>query len=74
METEFFTSDKRSAFESMEYAQWISFAPIIFQATRVLRETGILECVESRNITGGIELEEIEAATKVSKYGVRILC
>lgn len=67
----FFSRDKKSAFESKELAQWIAFGPVIFQAARVLRNSGILALVESTK--EGFTNEEIAQKLNMSEYGVRVL-
>ncbi|MBS1638074.1 MAG: methyltransferase domain-containing protein [Bacteroidetes bacterium] len=68
----FFTKDNKTALEAIEQAQWIAFAPIVFQASRALRDLGILEIVmESK--THGVSLEEVVQKTGLSEYGVRVL-
>ena len=62
---------KISAIEAMEEAQRIAFGPVVFQATRVLRNSGILALIE--NSTGGLTQDEIVSETKLSVYGVRVL-
>jgi ubiquinone/menaquinone biosynthesis C-methylase UbiE len=69
---ESFTKDRKKAIESIDLAQWIAFAPIVFQASLALRDFGILEAV-AENLNGGITIEEIEKKTKVPHYGVRVL-
>lgn len=60
-----------SAFEARERAQWIAFAPFVFQAACVLRDRGILGAVErSRE---GLTLEQIAEAVELPLYGVRVL-
>ncbi|MEO6718790.1 MAG: methyltransferase [Ferruginibacter sp.] len=68
----FFTKDKKTAFQAKEAAQWIAFGPVIFQAARTLRNSGILTIIEG---TGreGIILEDIAAKAKLPLYGVRVL-
>lgn len=68
---ELFRHDNLSALEAKEKAQWIAFAPVVFQATRALRNTGILARVESAR--EGISLEDLVAETTLSLYGVRVL-
>ena len=68
----FFTKDTRSAVEAKAAAQWIAFAPMVFQATKALRDLGILEAVE-RAGAHGLALEEITAQVKLPPYGVRVL-
>lgn len=68
----FFTTDTRNALEAKEYAQWIAFAPMVFQASRLLRDNGILkEIAAVRKV--GITLEEIVEKVKLPHYGVRVL-
>jgi ubiquinone/menaquinone biosynthesis C-methylase UbiE len=68
----FFSKDKKSAFQAKEAAQWIAFGPVIFQAARVLRNSGILQLVEESGSTG-LTNEEIAEKVKLSNYGVRVL-
>lgn len=67
----FFEHDKLTALEAKEKAQWIAFAPMVFQASRVLRDTGILAAVESHR--EGLTLEQIVATVKLPHYGARVL-
>ncbi len=69
----FFKKEKKTAFEAIEYAQWIAHAPIVFQATRVLRDSGIMQTIADAG-KNGILLEEIVEKTKMPHYGVRVLC
>ena len=68
----FFTKDNKRALEAIDLAQWIAFAPVVFQASLALRDLGILESVaESKTV--GLTIEEIEAKTKLPHYGTRVL-
>jgi ubiquinone/menaquinone biosynthesis C-methylase UbiE len=67
---EFFEKDTLTALEAKEKAQWIAFAPVVFQTTRVLRDTGILKEIE---INHGLTLEEIVSRVNLPHYGVRVL-
>jgi ubiquinone/menaquinone biosynthesis C-methylase UbiE len=67
----FFDKEKLTALKAKEEAQWITFAPFVFQATRVLRNTGILSTVEKHR--GGITLEDLTEQVKLPPYGVRVL-
>jgi hypothetical protein len=67
----FFEDEHLSALKAKEEAQWITFAPFVFQATRVLRNSGILSVVESHR--KGITLEEITKEVDLPDYGVRVL-
>ncbi len=68
----FYSKDKRSAFEAKEMAQWIAFGPVIFQAARVLRNSGILAAVEA-SATTGLSVPELAEQVKLPRYGVRVL-
>lgn len=68
----FFSKDTRSALEAIDMAQWIAFAPVVFQASLALRDLGILERV-AESKSAGLTLEEIEARTNLPHYGVRVL-
>lgn len=68
---DFYEQDKLTALEAKEKAQWIAFAPVVFQTSRVLRDSGILKAVES-NIDG-LSLDEIVKQVKLPVYGVRVL-
>jgi ubiquinone/menaquinone biosynthesis C-methylase UbiE len=67
----FFEKEKLSALQAKEEAQWITFAPFVFQATRLLRNSGILSLVESHR--EGITLEQITEKIELPAYGVRVL-
>lgn len=68
----FFSRDNKSAFEAISYAQFIAFAPILFQASKALRDLGILELVSSTG-DDGIELEKIHSKLNITEYGARVL-
>lgn len=66
----FFESDRLSPAEAIAKAQHIAFAPMVFQATRALRNLGILEYLHQHR--GSTQAAIIEH-TKLSEYGVRVL-
>jgi len=68
----FFRKEKKTAFEAKEMAQWIAFGPVIFQAARVLRDSGILKVIEDSHATG-IKIAQIVEKVKLPLYGVRVL-
>lgn len=68
----FFNTDDRTALESIEYAQFIAYAPVVFQASMAMRDLGILALVEKAG-KDGITAEEIVSKTGLSEYGVRVL-
>lgn len=67
-----FAADSRSALQAREHAQWIAFAPSIFQAARVLCVSGIVAEVE-RSAAAGVTLEEVAGRVALPLYGVRVL-
>jgi ubiquinone/menaquinone biosynthesis C-methylase UbiE len=67
----FFEKEKLSALQAKEEAQWITFAPFVFQATRVLRDSGILSLVEANR--EGITLEGVTKQIDLPAYGIRVL-
>ena len=68
----YFASDSRTAYEAKAEAQRIAFAPIVFQACRVLRETGILELVQKSGATG-ISMVEVGSKIELPHYGIKVL-
>jgi len=60
-----------NALEALERAQWIAFAPFVFQAARVLRDRGILSAIEASD--AGLTLDEVAAAVDLPIYGTRVL-
>lgn len=68
---DFFEKEKLSAIKAKEQAQWITFGPFVFQATRVLRNSGILATVDEHR--EGITLEQLTEKVKLPAYGVRVL-
>jgi hypothetical protein len=69
---DFFKKETRTALQAIEYAQLIAHAPMVFQASRILRDSGILETI-SLTRSEGITLEEIVEKVKLPHYGVRVL-
>lgn len=67
-----FETDKKSALDAISQAQFIAFAPYIFQASVILRDSGILKQVEDSRVNG-ISIDEVAGKVNMSKYGVRIL-
>lgn len=64
--------DPYNAFEAKTAAQELSFAPIVFQAARTLRDLGILAELDKAG-EQGLSAPEIVQATGVSEYGVKVL-
>lgn len=61
----------QTTLEALEHAQWIAFAPFVFQASRVLRDRGVLRAIEAS--PGGLTLAEVAAAVDLPHYGTRVL-
>ena len=69
---DFFRNDPKTAYQALSEAQRIAFAPIVFQASRVLRDSGILERIE-RAGSSGMTLSETAAAIRLPRYGIKLL-
>jgi ubiquinone/menaquinone biosynthesis C-methylase UbiE len=67
-----FTSDDKTAYEAKVEAQRIAFAPIVFQACRILRNAGILELVRKGG-TRGVTLPEVVSKIALPRYGIKVL-
>jgi hypothetical protein len=67
-----FDHDPLSAFDAHFAAERLAFGPLIFQAVRLLRESGLLELAKRKGDAGLAEAEAIEA-TQLSSYAVRVL-
>ncbi|MBN2482302.1 MAG: methyltransferase domain-containing protein [Bacteroidales bacterium] len=64
-------SDKKSAVQAKFDAQKIAFAPVMFQATRALRDLDILKCVNEA--PEGITIAEVARQLELQEYGVKVL-
>jgi ubiquinone/menaquinone biosynthesis C-methylase UbiE len=69
---DFFKKETKTAFQAIEYAQLIAHAPMVFQASRILRDSGILTVV-SNSGKEGLTLEDIVSKVEMSHYGARVL-
>ena len=63
---------KISAVEAISQAQKIAYAPIMFQASRLLCEFGILKLIEDSD-SSGLPIKVISKETGISEYGVDVL-
>jgi len=68
-----FDSGKKRSLKARYEAQKIAFAPVVFQAVRLLRDLNILKVIEAAGKTG-LKTEDIAEQTGVSCYGVTVLC
>lgn len=67
-----FEEDNKPAVEAIRDAQYIAFAPYVFQASVLLRDKGILKYVEDAR-QAGCTIREAAGAVKMPYYGVRVL-
>lgn len=67
----FFDVSKISAMQAQYEAQKIAFAPIVFQAVRVLRESGILQLLDDNK--SGMSIEAIAQELSMTSYAVTVL-
>ena len=65
-------SDQCSAFEAKSLAQWIAFAPFVFQATVVMRDSGLLASIDAAGETG-ITAVRLADEAGLSLYATRVL-
>ncbi|MEO8760541.1 MAG: class I SAM-dependent methyltransferase [Bacteroidia bacterium] len=68
----FFSTDTKTALQAKGYAQWIAFAPMVFQAARSLRNFDILSTIHKAG-KGGISIEDVCEKLKFPYYGARVL-
>lgn len=67
-----FETDKKSAIDAISQAQFIAFAPYIFQASVLLRDRKILAVVEAAR-KEGLTIEEVAEKVNMPHYAVRVL-
>lgn len=68
----FFTKETKTALQAKEQALWLAFAPIAFQASKALRDMGVLKAVSDAGMQG-ITIEEILPKVNLSRYSLRVL-
>jgi len=61
------------AFDALQEAQKIAFAPFVFQTTVSLRNLGVFDFIFDNNAKGGVTIPEISKGTSVSEYGLGVL-
>lgn len=67
-----YKNDPFNALEAKTEAQKLSFAPIVFQTARTLRDLGILAALDKAN-DQGLNAVKLSQETGVSEYGVKVL-
>ena len=68
-----FIDDETSTLDARLCAQRLAFAPMMFQAARGLRDSGVLECLSQRGRAGATPEEVAERVDGVTLYAARIL-
>lgn len=66
-----YTEEQLSAREAQRLAEFIAWGPVVFQASRIMLRTGILEVL--RDSRDGLTREEICEKTHLSDYAVKCL-
>ena len=66
-----YTKDTLSAKEAQRLAEFIAWGPVVFQASRIMVKSGILDLI--RDSLDGLTREEIVDSTKMSDYAVKCL-
>jgi ubiquinone/menaquinone biosynthesis C-methylase UbiE len=69
---DYFRNDSKTAYEAKSEAQRIAFAPIVFQASRILRDSGVLELVHESG-SGGMTLSDVAGRARLPRYGIKVL-
>jgi hypothetical protein len=67
-----FKIDKIRAVDAKFEAQKIAFSPLVFQAVRCLLELGLLKAISDSG-EKGLTIDEAQAKTGISGYGVKVL-
>ena len=66
-----YTEEHLSAREAQARAEWIAWAPIVFQASRLMVKLGILDLL--RDSDNGMTIAEVASKTGLSVYAVKVL-
>ena len=66
-----YTTDHLSALEAQRQAEFIAWAPVVFQASRLMVKFGILQLIEDAK--DGLTREDIVQKTQLSDYAVKCL-
>ena len=66
-----YTQDTMPAKEAQRLAEFIAWGPVVFQASRIMVKSGILDLI--RDSKDGLTREEIVESTKLSDYAVKCL-
>ena len=66
-----YTRESLSAREAQRQAEFIAWAPVIFQVSRVMLKFGILDML--RDSLNGLTIDELQQKTNLSTYALKIL-
>lgn len=66
-----YTKEQLSAREAQRQAEYIAWAPMVFQVSRLMVKFGILDML--RDSDNGMTIEELRAATGLTEYALKIL-
>ena len=66
-----YTQETLSARDAQRQAECIAWAPIAFQVSRLMIKFGVLDAL--RDHTDGLTIDELQAATRLSRYALKIL-
>ncbi len=66
-----YTCEQLSAREAQRQAEYIAWAPVVFQVSRLMVKYGILDRL--RNSDDGLTLDELHTATRLPVYALKIL-
>ena len=66
-----YTEEHLSAREAQAKAEWIAWAPIVFQASRLMVKLGIFDLL--RDSDNGMTIAEVASKTGLSVYAVKVL-
>lgn len=67
-----FDNDQFHAIEAKDFAQFIVFAPYVWETYRILKDKHILRFIEAEG-EKGIDIEKLELQIDISPYGLRVL-
>jgi ubiquinone/menaquinone biosynthesis C-methylase UbiE len=68
-----FLKEEPRGLEARYLAQKIVFGPVVFQAARIARDSGMLRAIEQAG-KSGLSAAEVAAATSKSAYAVAVVC
>ena len=64
-----YSKERLSALEAQRQAEYIAWAPVVFQVSRLMVKFGILDLLRDNDMT----IEELQQTTRLSRYALKIL-